>query len=799
MVFSTNILSKNKSFDESDNSSSENHSSNSKREDAEFLEAQMMDRVGKLAGQLTEHLREVGSLQEGVQTNITINNFNINRVVNPVSGRARSKAKGQQANREKRARNLKKRGDLEVLAGNKKDEGKLSNKKRVKEAGAKGKAEVCPSQPIAEEVAEKKKSVKGKENFFQNLNEEKTKQVAEATLQKQENPIKQTPLRKKKPISLNTAYKVLKKHIEKLKGNLIIHFRESIEREFLNLEDPRASSPHQIISKSNKPSEVIIKFHSSRARPTSSLKTAPKTEDPKKLGRSARANNHQSIIDQMDQQTKLEKLEITFLSYVEKVFDKISHNAEMGLFVFFSDYLRVLRKNVMKVLKKFSQLRRSQVIRILAADLRKTRSKYLEQKLIEWEKLSEHLKDYKIKAKHYPRSHLQNRVYEEVKQYRVSAAVLDSLSGCRELKKVKKKYQIQSLLRSDKLPDCQKPDCVCATETLENFCKFEPVKSCWSSSCPNVQKRVECDEHSKCRGDCHNSFLRKRQYQRLDREVSLRQCWGIDFYSRKNLFHLLPSELSHDHRALIIDNIVRELNFQGHNGWNLVKSARKTQRDIQLRLASLRGSSPVIGHSAVGGNLQDFLANGEMPAKDLLQEVEILARGVEVLIKQLSIKQLRECVRAFSKGLGVVCVKPQGIAKNSLIVRYFGEVYPPWYWYLKQDAIKSFLSKLKKGHCRKLTQYRSNYNMEFYNIFLEKHRDEPGGTELLVIDPIIKGNYASRLSHSCQPNCMTLPVVSEKQYSIGTRSVYILPYIHPLGPSKSKECTRRSASGSATS
>jgi hypothetical protein len=162
-----------------------------------------------------------------------------------------------------------------------------------------------------------------------------------------------------------------------------------------------------------------------------------------------------------------------------------------------------------------------------------------------------------------------------------------------------------------------------------------------------------------------------------------------------------------------------------------------------------------------------------MDPKELLQEVEMLARGVEVLIKQLSIKQLRDCVRSFSKGLGVVCVNPKGIQKNNLIVRYFGEVYPPWYWYLKQDAIKSFLSKLKKGYCRKLAQYRTNYNMEFYNIFLEKHRDEPKGTELLVIDPIIKGNYASRLSHSCVPNCMTLPVVSEKQYSIGNNHIYI--------------------------
>lgn len=56
---------------------------------------------------------------------------------------------------------------------------------------------------------------------------------------------------------------------------------------------------------------------------------------------------------------------------------------------------------------------------------------------------------------------------------------------------------------------------------------------------------------------------------------------------------------------------------------------------------------------------------------------------------------------------------------------------------------------------------------DFYNIYLEKHGDEPGGYDMLVIDPISHGNFASRFSHSCHPNCGTIITVSNGKYYIG--------------------------------
>jgi SET domain-containing protein len=47
------------------------------------------------------------------------------------------------------------------------------------------------------------------------------------------------------------------------------------------------------------------------------------------------------------------------------------------------------------------------------------------------------------------------------------------------------------------------------------------------------------------------------------------------------------------------------------------------------------------------------------------------------------------------------------------------------------------------------------------------HKDDPKGFDILFVDPINKGNYSSRLSHSCDPNCGTVTTIADGKYSIG--------------------------------
>ena len=177
------------------------------------------------------------------------------------------------------------------------------------------------------------------------------------------------------------------------------------------------------------------------------------------------------------------------------------------------------------------------------------------------------------------------------------------------------------------------------------------------------------------------------------------------------------------------------------------------------------------------------LSNPYTDYKQQISKLEQLEQELEVystLLKYSKISQVRAALRVHSKGLGVVCNKQTGIEKNSLVVRYIGEVYPVWYWCMKQDIIKSFFSMIKKDKCKKFAQYKNNYNIDFYNIMLEKNSKEPKGKDIVVVDPIIKGNFASRLSHSCDPNCMAFPVISNGQYSIAMYAIRDIAYHEEL-------------------
>ncbi|KRX01790.1 hypothetical protein PPERSA_00163 [Pseudocohnilembus persalinus] len=129
----------------------------------------------------------------------------------------------------------------------------------------------------------------------------------------------------------------------------------------------------------------------------------------------------------------------------------------------------------------------------------------------------------------------------------------------------------------------------------------------------------------------------------------------------------------------------------------------------------------------------------------------------KVLKKAVELKVDQEAFRLHSKGMGIICLEKDGISKNEFITKYVGEIYSPWRWYERQDFTKKCLKQL--GEKDSLP--------EFYNITLEMHKDEPKGYDVLFVDPILKGNFSSRFSHSCDPNCGTITNIANGQYFIG--------------------------------
>ena len=54
---------------------------------------------------------------------------------------------------------------------------------------------------------------------------------------------------------------------------------------------------------------------------------------------------------------------------------------------------------------------------------------------------------------------------------------------------------------------------------------------------------------------------------------------------------------------------------------------------------------------------------------------------------------------------------------------------------------------------------------------LERHLNDPGGYNILCIDPICYGNFASRLNHACDANCATITTISNGKYLIALYAI----------------------------
>ncbi|KAK3255404.1 hypothetical protein CYMTET_35411 [Cymbomonas tetramitiformis] len=96
------------------------------------------------------------------------------------------------------------------------------------------------------------------------------------------------------------------------------------------------------------------------------------------------------------------------------------------------------------------------------------------------------------------------------------------------------------------------------------------------------------------------------------------------------------------------------------------------------------------------------------------------------------------------KGHGVVCAVKGGMETDEFLVDLLGEVYPPWRWCEKQDAIR----KVAADH-----KIPADEVPEFYNMMLERPKGDANGYAVVVVDAMSMSNYSSRLSHSCNPNC----------------------------------------------
>ncbi|XP_011100313.1 histone-lysine N-methyltransferase ATXR3-like isoform X2 [Sesamum indicum] len=220
----------------------------------------------------------------------------------------------------------------------------------------------------------------------------------------------------------------------------------------------------------------------------------------------------------------------------------------------------------------------------------------------------------------------------------------------------------------------------------------------------------------------------------LGDEVIEQEVYGIDPYTHNLLLDSMPEE----------------------SDWSLV------DKHIFIEEVLLR---------TLNKQVRNFTGSGNTPMMYPLKPVfeEILENAEEnndrrtMRLCQFILKAIdsrsQDNYIAYRKGLGVVCNKEGGFGEDDFVVEFLGEVYPTWKWFEKQDGIRA------------LQKNNNDPAPEFYNIYLERPKGDADGYDLVVVDAMHKANYASRICHSCRPNCEAKVTAVDGQYQIGIYSV----------------------------
>lgn len=268
---------------------------------------------------------------------------------------------------------------------------------------------------------------------------------------------------------------------------------------------------------------------------------------------------------------------------------------------------------------------------------------------------------------------------------------------------------------------------------------FDLSRSTWISSNSCRAQRLECSSSCLCDPRiCRNRQLSRGEEKKLGVDVRETPTWGFDVRTYRTIMAYLRQPISDDMYVFIGKNLPKAINRVPQEQTDITKALLLIMREKE----------------------QIFSLKDKRYAKGLLN-------ALEGLVERLDQAHILPYFALHPKGTGVICTNSQGIRANELIVPYIGELYSPSQWLERQDVTKSLVKKSKEY---------SGQLPDFYNIWLERHAEDPEGYDLLMIDPIVKGTFGSRLSHSCTPNCGTVAMVAQGRYTIGMYALEDIEY-----------------------
>ena len=371
-------------------------------------------------------------------------------------------------------------------------------------------------------------------------------------------------------------------------------------------------------------------------------------------------------------------------------------------------------------------------------------------------------------------------------------------------------------LKSEKLGSCPGGHCT----DRQDLGHYSLQKGGFVSKCGCLSRNMECSDRCGCDpASCLNRAVSNRNAVRIGVDVDEIDSWGMDCYTRKNIHdaalesqafgsYVMEEMTRGDLREgrAAVDGSGGELDvgmdpdvkvYDETNGGakgdgnELTASANASNALNALNALNANNATPApvtvdkAGQDAARRAASEWIELVLIPAInkqgkhgwDLHRALDHViecassaepsdAEAATSLAAAKAVKAKLDLVgplyfRLHPKGVGLVCKRDEGLPPLTFIEEYLGEIHLPWRWFELQDAVKRITgSELP----------------DFYNIVLERPTDDPAGYDVLFVDAAAKGAVASRMSHSCMPNCQAVVMSCNGRLTI---AVYTLRHVHP--------------------
>eukprot|EP00884_Botryococcus_braunii_P008482 jgi/Botrbrau1/17635/Bobra.0166s0066.1 len=224
----------------------------------------------------------------------------------------------------------------------------------------------------------------------------------------------------------------------------------------------------------------------------------------------------------------------------------------------------------------------------------------------------------------------------------------------------------------------------------------------FETNCSCLSKNMECGDTCGCAasGACLNRAVTDRRALRPGVDVQEINSWGMDCYTRRNIQDaVLESEafgpyIKPDYAALKAKGganplAMGETIHYDTTGSTQNSNARNAAQQTVIHLTNEwieRTLVPAINRQ--GNKGWDILrALDDVKSQAIATDNASWMRAVKFLDARVR-KVGQDFFRIHPKGIGMVCLREDGLPPMTFVEEYLGEVHTPWRWFEMQDAIK---------------------------------------------------------------------------------------------------------------